>query len=327
MKTLRADQIDLIDAFVAESSASLITPALLEKDIHVTDALLSLMPLQDDGLQLVFCGGTSLSKAYGLIERMSEDIDLKVVLTQPNTLNRSAIARRLSFLKQQVGATLSSLGLMEDSAHRIARNENRYFGMRWLYEPAYEAHGSLRPYLSIELTTRSPNYPIEERPVSYLLNRLLERPPIQNIACVSVAETLSEKVVSFLRRYAQNRAGKMHQPWDTALIRHIYDVHCIHQLNPACIELAKTHFAKLVADDVTEFGNQFEAFAEAPRVTLLQALTSAASDKSCKEEYQRYLLPLIFGDTRPGYDEAFESFNYCATTLIQELESGSYSFS
>ena len=323
MKTLHADQIDLIDAFVAESSASLITPALLEKDIHVTDALLSLMSLQHDGLQLVFCGGTNLSKAYGLIERMSEDIDLKVVLTQPGTLSRSAIARRLSLLKQQVATTLATLGLVEDSKHRIARSENRYFGMRWLYEPAYEVHGSLRPYLSIELTTRIPNYPIEKRPIGYLLNTLLARPPIQNVACVSDAETLSEKVVSFLRRYAQNRAGKMRQPWDTALVRHIYDVHCIHQLNPTCVELAKMHFAKLVTDDVAEFGNQFEVFAEAPRATLLQALTSAASDKSCKDEYERYLLPLIFGETRPNYDEAFGSFKHCATALIQELD---YSF-
>jgi len=34
----------------------------------------------DVGIQLVFAGGTCLSKAHGLINRMSEDIDIKVLL-------------------------------------------------------------------------------------------------------------------------------------------------------------------------------------------------------------------------------------------------------
>ena len=39
MKRLPSNQIELIDAWIAESAISEITPALLEKDIHVTDAL------------------------------------------------------------------------------------------------------------------------------------------------------------------------------------------------------------------------------------------------------------------------------------------------
>jgi hypothetical protein len=68
-----------------------------EKDIHVTDVLAALSNLKvshghfkglkkgelskiDDGIQLVFAGGTCLSKAHRLIARMSEDIDIKVIL-------------------------------------------------------------------------------------------------------------------------------------------------------------------------------------------------------------------------------------------------------
>lgn len=60
-----------------EASAELgVTPAIIEKDFWVTWTLAALF--SDDELvgQLMFKGGTSLSKVYGVIERFSEDIDL-----------------------------------------------------------------------------------------------------------------------------------------------------------------------------------------------------------------------------------------------------------
>lgn len=41
------------------------------------------LDIRHPNTRLVFCGGTSLSKAYELIERMSEEVDLKVVLDEP----------------------------------------------------------------------------------------------------------------------------------------------------------------------------------------------------------------------------------------------------
>ena len=49
--------------------------ALVEKDYWVT---LTLWALHDAGFDLWFKGGTSLSKAFGLIERFSEDLDLRI---------------------------------------------------------------------------------------------------------------------------------------------------------------------------------------------------------------------------------------------------------
>lgn len=48
---------------------------LLEKDVWVVWALATLFG-SDIGAHLVFKGGTSLSKAYGVIKRSSEDVDL-----------------------------------------------------------------------------------------------------------------------------------------------------------------------------------------------------------------------------------------------------------
>jgi hypothetical protein len=64
-----------LDALNAAADASGLPPHLLEKDIWVVWALRHLFsgPYAE---HLVFKGGTSLSKAYGVIRRFSEDVDL-----------------------------------------------------------------------------------------------------------------------------------------------------------------------------------------------------------------------------------------------------------
>ena len=127
MRVLAPERRELIEALVAEAAPGGITAGLLEKDEHLTDALRALFALQPEGMQLVFCGGTSLSKAYGLIERMSEDADLKLGIPDAGQASRAEIRRRLSSLKALVTETLTGIGLVEDPAKGLAFNENRYF--------------------------------------------------------------------------------------------------------------------------------------------------------------------------------------------------------
>lgn len=75
MKTISSAQADLIDAVIAERDVGALTAAILEKDIHVTDALGALLTVPMPNAYFVFCGGTNLSKAHHLIQRMSEDVD------------------------------------------------------------------------------------------------------------------------------------------------------------------------------------------------------------------------------------------------------------
>lgn len=63
-------------AITAENRS--ITPMSIEKDYMVCSALKVLFTLPDATKYITFKGGTSLSKAYGLIERFSEDVDLVV---------------------------------------------------------------------------------------------------------------------------------------------------------------------------------------------------------------------------------------------------------
>jgi hypothetical protein len=54
------------------------SPTLVEKDWHVVQALAAITAANTAPLRLVFSSGTALSRAHRLIQRMSEDIDLKI---------------------------------------------------------------------------------------------------------------------------------------------------------------------------------------------------------------------------------------------------------
>ena len=83
----------------AESAARMgTTPAVVEKDFWVSWVLCCLFADAQLANWLMFKGGTSLSKAYGLIQRFSEDIDLVQIKSKPirETIERLRI--QLGFL-------------------------------------------------------------------------------------------------------------------------------------------------------------------------------------------------------------------------------------
>ena len=235
-------------------------------------------------------------------------------------MSNSKLKSHLSELKAKVASTLEEIGLEERKDQRLALNENRYFASHWSYAPAYESDVSLRPYLSLELTVRIPQHGTVTKDIGYLVEQLAKQKKTNvSLDCVTVEETLSEKILSFLRRYSQHRAGLMRAQWDKALVRHVYDVYCISSLDPDALHRAHPQFKALVDYDVSEFGVQYEAFAKNPKQTLLDALAKTEGDSKLHEEYKTRLIPLVFGPVRPSYPEAHQVFSQCADALLQSL--------
>ncbi len=320
MRVLAKGRADLIEALVAEADLGRVTAGLLEKDEHLTDALRAVFALEFECVQLVFCGGTSLSKAYGLIERMSEDADIKLVLTQAGRqLSRTKLRRYLGDeVRARVGKALSDIDLVEELDKAVSFNEHRYLHSQWMYQRSYPVTAGLRPNLQLELTLRAPALPVERTSLCALADRFAGQSgsPFE-VPTISVAETQSEKVLSFLRRFAQHRSGQMQQAWDTALVRHIYDVHCIFARNPELVAVSAPAFAALVQGDVAEFGTQQPDFAAHPLGVLERALAQVVVDEQSRAEYEKNLLPLVYGSFKPHFDEAFASFDKVARTFLR----------
>jgi hypothetical protein len=112
----------------------------------------------------------------------------------------------------------------------------------------------------------------------------------------------------------------MQQAWDSALVRHIYDVHCVYFHQPDIIASALEIFPKLVAGDQQAFGGQFPDFKNAAWSVLAGALRQANEDKSIRAEYANNLMPLIYGNEAPTFAKAYGSFNTVASSLLTGLQ-------
>ncbi len=153
---------------------------LLEKDIWVvwTLGVLFGAPFAN---KLVFKGGTSLSKAYAVIRRFSEDVDITydiravapdLVGDAPEALppNRSQekkwtneIRARLSKWVSNDALPLIANALSEQRLPARAGAENDKILIR--YEPLATGSGYVRPTIIVEFGARSTGEPYEIRPV------------------------------------------------------------------------------------------------------------------------------------------------------------------
>ena len=304
---------------VAEGLTSL-PEGVLEKDYIVTSALHTIAHLSDDNLILTFCGGTCLSKAYGLLDRMSEDIDFKIAFTSNAPTSRNAQSKLLSGFKKRLTEALTDTGFhLQEPV--TARNGNRYLSARFLYRSQFEVVSSLRSEILVEVTANAPLAPTQQQPIQSLLTGLIDRPmePSLVLPCITIGEALAEKVLSMLRRTAQEFAGESREPYDKMLIRHIYDVHRIVTQQPNETPLAAQIFSALVIRDVEQFGDQHPAFATSPKNTMLHTLTRIQTETQFKAYYQQFVDGLVFDRQKTLFEDALASFSQQAMCLIHVL--------
>lgn len=134
---------------ITEAAAMLeIDPSIVEKDYYVTAFLREIVKRQPD---IIFKGGTSLSKCYKLINRFSEDIDLNIRSdTKPTEGQRKQ-------LKTSIVSVIDSLGLELPNPEdiRSRRDFNRYvIDYPTLFSAAY-----LKQQLIVETAVFMRSYP------------------------------------------------------------------------------------------------------------------------------------------------------------------------
>ncbi|TWC20452.1 MULTISPECIES: nucleotidyl transferase AbiEii/AbiGii toxin family protein [unclassified Pseudomonas] len=341
---------DIEDAATAGLLGNL--PAVVaEKDQHITDALRVLAQIQMThtaqqrdrrkgdtrpasiplATRLIFAGGTCLSKAYGLIERMSEDIDIKVMLEEvPEGYALPKGDRgRLKDLQREVERCLTEMGfehvLHDDNENPVLRDSRRYYCLLISYGAHFQdVSGVLRPQLKLELIHRPPMLAAEKREMGYMLDQFVPRevPDRFSMTCITVAETLAEKVLSLLRRCAWNWDGNQRGEFDTALVRHVYDVWRIAGSQPDAIEPACQIFEALVQKDVEEFKGQHPEFDQAPYAVLRRSLATAATHEGLKMNFEQRLKPLLYAVDKPDFQTCFVAFAAVAERLLNQNQLG-----
>ncbi|MGC4068382.1 MAG: nucleotidyl transferase AbiEii/AbiGii toxin family protein [Polyangiaceae bacterium] len=232
--------------------------ALVEKDYWVTHTLWA---LHAQGFDIWFKGGTSLSKGFNLIERFSEDLDLKL---DPGTVaalrsvtnwksdgtkataERKAHFETLATLLSVAGATVN-LGTTVDSSFRSANIQVNYPSK---HRAALAS--VLRPFVLLEIGSARVT-PFIARDMTSFVHEHLEdsgligefddnRP--RSVRCVHPLVTLLEKLDALMRRHPRE---------DTApatFVRHFEDAARIVRARDALPPLSDYPTVRALVDEM-----------------------------------------------------------------------------
>lgn len=274
-----------------------IDPAMVEKDWYITQVLTLMANLNLPGYKIIFSGGTSLSKAFGLIKRFSEDVDFKVIsYSQPQ--NRKA----LSFLKNTVVTALKDAGISINPENIKARDGNKFFSIEINYLSRFDQMSGLRPHIQLEISVHSLELPPIHRQVQSLLGSLKkEAAEVESIACVDPLETAADKLSALVWRLPRQYFEVPNQ--DRSLVRHIHDLAALEARVGKDAKFRELVVVALQRDD--HRNKEISGYSDEAKFNRL--LESLSKDyKRYHAEYNTFVRSVSYGmdDTVPDFDDA-----------------------
>jgi len=281
--------------------------AIIEKDYFVTEALRLIE--QAAGTKVIFKGGTSLSKGWGLIQRFSEDIDIFLDPTafEP-PLGKKGIDRELKRLRQAIEQH-PALTFVEAESQTIGgfgRND------RFEYPQQVAGAGEIRNRVFVEAGTASGREPTERvRLQSYVGQFLAEtgaslgaedEGPFE-MRLLHFRRTFVEKMFAI---HAKVEAFKTAGQPLGSYARHYYDLFCLAGRPEVLAMLRSEEYAAIKADyDRVSTAHFPKSYVPPPQMSFagsdalfppagLRATIAAAFEAQCRV--------LCFGPS-PTWDE------------------------
>lgn len=244
-----ADHPDFTDLVRGAAEHHGIIPALVTKDYWVTRVLRAVAGDTDLRGEVLFKGGTSLSKGWSLIDRFSEDVDLLLTGADFGPVPDASGDRekRMKRLRRRVEAD-TPLRLPDRGS--LSRKEWEFYYVRSDYHirmrfplPGHAASIGLASIdtVLVEAGFRGGPYPHETRPLRSLLAEFLEKQPAAVAALGEYLEdvrsfqmellkperTCAEKLLALHEKMCKGVDGAAEVP-----IRHFYDIARLWEGNP-----------------------------------------------------------------------------------------------
>ena len=206
------------DAILLASQKLEVSEVIVEKDYYVTMILKKLSAIE---YPVVFKGGTSLSKAFHVIDRFSEDIDITFTEHLGEARGKKLKYNILQPIADELGLVIRNFDFVESD-----KNLNHY---DYYYESVVgdRVINAIPPYVKLETSLMSYGFPTEEKELgNYILDALGndEQELIKTFALgpfpmrvQSLNRTLIDKVFAVCDYYMQ---GKAHRN-----ARHLYDIY------------------------------------------------------------------------------------------------------
>ncbi|ANN28713.1 nucleotidyl transferase AbiEii/AbiGii toxin family protein [Vibrio vulnificus] len=313
MNALKQQFLEVSDAL------ELGNPAIIEKDFWVVALLAELAKVSPEYHQMVFSGGTALAKSNVKILRMSEDVDIKLIPNQAfDELSRAKKKGvRKAWVNEIEQAIIHSERFTVET--RSVRDEYRYVEFELRYPQQFSQVPCLRPIIKLELIETIPLLDVESRSIQSVVAELYQQPhEVSSFDCVSVYATLVEKIISMLRRTMSVKRNTERSD-DVALVRHIYDVHCITKLTMSELNSIDGLFKAVLEEDIARFGNQHAEFVANPKQELQLGLKELEENPIFRQRFQDFVTPMVFNTEPHDFDTCFTSFKRIAESLIEKI--------
>lgn len=227
---------DKLNIFNQVSEKTGLPSSAVEKDWWVTLALNIIFSFPYSN-HIIFKGGTSLSKAWNLIERFSEDIDLAIdrrylgfegqlSITQVKKLRKASCFFIGNDFYNDINNTLMKLGVKDYElvVQKTKDTDTDPLVIELRYKSLTETSNYLRPRVLIEVGARSLMEPVENKPIISMVSEEFKNLPFAEteitIPVVSPKRTFLEKIFLLHEEFQK----------DTKLIRvermsrHLYDL-------------------------------------------------------------------------------------------------------
>lgn len=224
---LHNDSKLFFDTILATAEYFNISPAFIEKDYWITNTLRRLSQNSHSG-KVVFKGGTSLSKAYNLIDRFSEDIDIAVIDS------KSFNGNQLKTLIKKVAKEMTA-DLEEVTVDGVTSKGSRFYKAVYSYPEVLnlKTQTSISSgNLLVEINSFANPYPFETKRIISFIEAFLDKSGNQDlitennlypfeINVLDKRRTMVEKLVSLIRfSFSENHIVAI-----SSKIRHFYDLH------------------------------------------------------------------------------------------------------
>ena len=295
---------ELNESQIRKTAIYLGLPAdFIRKDYFVTKAIRLLTNVQDDYFELIFQGGTSLSKGHCLINRLSEDIDFRVRLKcSANKLGKDAKRRQLRAFRYSLIEALVNGGFIINPENVKVFYEGRYMSIR----ASFEGGGGLsylKPHIAIDCFLGELELEPQVKDISSMVKVHLgdeSEHVFFPVACVALDETAAEKWVALTRRVAGS--GKKERDSDKHLVRHLYD---LYQLSDKKCLSDKYY---LVIDKVLEKEHAMFELEASDANDLLSnsklALQDLRSNQKWEEHWNFFLEQMVYHPDKPTFEQA-----------------------
>jgi predicted nucleotidyltransferase component of viral defense system len=296
----------------------------LEKDYLVTDVLVAISKINNPDFELVFCGGTCLSKAYGLLDRVSEDVDIKANPKAKSPATKSLIKSKMSLLKKDIESALNEAGFKSDFITKDGKDGNQFIEFEIQYGAHFEVSPGMRANLKLEVSYSPLRLPKQAKDITLLFDSLakISTGPTVNIPCVDLKEALAEKLITFPRRLALSMSKTDEEP-DSALVRHLYDVYQITEKNPEILNGDLPLLARLVnqviEQDSKDFARQHPAFVNDAFGEINKAMKFALSNPDTKSTYDKFIEVMVYEKNAPTFEGAFSRFSETLKKVLPKL--------